>query len=57
MILAKPQYFFYASKNGTDREKISSGVFSNIPANPINEVLHSCKNCDYQCKNIKLKTI
>jgi alpha-L-fucosidase len=33
------QYAFYASKNGTDWEEVTSGEFSNIRANPINQVV------------------
>ncbi|MGI4750096.1 MAG: discoidin domain-containing protein [Janthinobacterium lividum] len=33
------QYSFYASKNGVDWEEISNGEFSNIRANPINQVV------------------
>jgi alpha-L-fucosidase len=33
------QYSFYTSKNGTDREEVSSGEFSNIRTNSINQAV------------------
>jgi alpha-L-fucosidase len=33
------QYAFYTSKNGTDWEEVTNGEFSNIRANPINQVV------------------